>query len=59
MSEPTFDDPSDAFENAIASGRLTLDESAYLYVGNWMYMGTWDGVDAFKNINTREYLATS
>ena len=57
MTQPTFDDPSDVFENAIASGRLTLNEGEYLFAGNWMYMGTWDGVDAFKNINTREYLA--
>lgn len=62
MTQPTFKNPDDAFDDAfddaIAAGRLTLgDQDGYLFAGKWMYMGTWDGVDAFKNINTREYLA--
>ncbi len=56
MTTPTFKDSDDAFDDAIAIDRLTLDESEYLFAGNWMYMGTWNGVDHFKNINTREYL---
>lgn len=56
MTQPTFKNPDDAFEDAISAGRLSRVASEYLFAGNWMYMGTWDGIDAFKNINTREYL---
>lgn len=53
---PTFKDSQQAFEQAIAAKRLNLDPLSPLYAANWMYMGTWAGKDAFKNINTREYL---
>ena len=46
----------DAFEYAIDTGRLSADKSASNYAGHYMYMGTWNGLDRFKNINTREYI---
>ncbi len=57
MNQPTFKEPEQAFDAAIESGRLSDTPGTENYAGRWMYMGTWDGVDAFKNINTREYLA--
>jgi len=45
-----------AFDKAIERGVLSLDENAYLFVHNWMYMSDTDGVYAFKNINTRTYI---
>ena len=49
----TFKIPYDAFQAAIASGRLTK-----LSAGEYMYMGTTEaGKDLFKNIISREYLA--
>ncbi len=56
MPEPTFKDPETVFDEAIASGRLSDTPGAENYAGRYMYMGTWDGVDAFKHIDTREYL---
>ena len=54
-------DSQKCFERAIASGRLQReDKAAKNYVGNYMYMGTWDvvgkPVDAFKDIFTRIYI---
>ena len=48
-----------AFKQALATGRLSLNESAANYVGAFMYMGPRaDGRgDAFKHSLTREYLA--
>ena len=48
-----------AFERALASGRLSHDESAENYVGNYMFMGPRvDGKgDAFKNSFTRQYIS--
>ena len=45
-------DHMEAFEEALATGRLTLEN-----VDDWMYMYTENGKDCFKNIDTREYLA--
>jgi len=45
-----------AFDKAIERGVLSLDENAYLFVHNWMYVSDTDGVYAFKNINTRTYI---
>ena len=56
MTQPTFKNSDDAFSDAIAAGRLVSDENSPMYAGNWMYMGTWDGVDSFKNTMTRRYL---
>ena len=48
-----------AFEQAIASGRLSADPSSANYAGDFMYMGPKaDGSgDCFKHSTTREYLA--
>ena len=57
MPDPTFKDSEQAFQDAIDAGRLSVKEADANYAGNYMYMGTWDGVDSFKHINTRQYLA--
>lgn len=51
-----FRNPEDAFEDAIKSGRLSLDGADDNFVGYFMYMGTVDGKDTFKNIDTRKYI---
>ena len=46
-----------AFDEALATGRLTTDETKYNYVGDFMYMGmTKEGEAAFKHIHTRGYI---
>lgn len=52
-------DPQQAFEEAIAAGRLSTDPQAENYAGHYMYMGIAnDGVrDAFKHSLTREYIS--
>ena len=55
-SNPVFKDSHLAFEEAIRAGRLSADQQSPLYAGNYMYMGTWDGLDAFKHVDTRQYL---
>ena len=47
-----------AFERALKIGRLSLDEDAHNYVGDYMYMGKDShGIDdAFKHKYTRQYL---
>ncbi len=54
-----FKDSEQAFNEAIMQGRLTTDILSPLYAGKWMYMGTDNGHDLFKNINTRQYLEAS
>lgn len=54
---PGFRDPVEAFEDAINTGRMSPDKQNSRYAGNYMYMGTQDGHDLFKHIDTREYLA--
>lgn len=46
----------DAFEFAIDTGRLSAEKDAPNYAGKYMYMGTINGLDKFKNIETREYI---
>ncbi len=53
--KPTFKDAQQAFEDAIKEGRLSKNPTASNYAGKYMYMGTWDSKDTFKNINTRQY----
>lgn len=55
---PTFRPAPAAFSQAISAGRLTTDSRSPRYAGDYMYMGTVNGRDTFKNRNTREYLAT-
>ena len=45
-----------AFDEAIAAGRLSGEESADNFAGNYMYMGSVKGTDQFKHIATRRYL---
>lgn len=47
--------PREVFERALKEGKLTLEKGSR-FVGDYMYMGTWDGKDQFKHINTRLYL---
>ena len=54
---PTFRDPQAAFQRAIDAGALSTDPDAADYVGEYMYMySPDDGRDAFKHIETREYI---
>ena len=48
--------PELAFQNAIDSGRLSVNPVSEVYVGAYMYMGTFKGFDQFKHIDTRTYL---
>ena len=56
IDETAFRDPQDAFSEAVYTGRLSVYKEAPNYVGNFMYMGTRNGVDLFKHIETRQYL---
>ena len=49
-------DADQAFDEAIASGRLSDDPKSPIYAGRFMYMGTANGLDLFKHINTRQYI---
>lgn len=51
-----YNEPQAAFEAAIASGRLSASAWDWNYAGKYMYMGTQNGRDLFKNSVTREYL---
>lgn len=52
----TYSTPDLAFERAIESGRLSDDETANNYAGDYMYMGSNENVDLFKHRDTRQYL---
>jgi hypothetical protein len=56
MQAPTFKDAQQAFEQAIAAGRLTVDQSSPIFAGLYMYMGTYGDLDQFKHVETRKYL---
>lgn len=56
LTDITYRDANEAFDGAIAEGRLSADEHSPIYAGAYMYMGTWGGVDRFKHIDTRQYL---
>ena len=51
-----------AFQRAIDAGRMTNSPITYHldgrtpWAGDYIYMGTVDGRDLFKHIDTREYL---
>jgi hypothetical protein len=56
-----MDDPHQqaraAFNRALRTGRLVEQVGAANYVGDYMFMGFKpNGIAAFKNRNTREYL---
>ena len=50
-----FIDSKKAFEEALKSGILSDNEGDKNFVGDFMYMGTKEGVHQFKNIVTRKY----
>lgn len=56
MTEPTHNDPAKAFDRAIEAHRLSDNPQSSRFAGYFMYMGTWDGVDRFKHIQTRQYI---
>ncbi len=58
MTEPTYNNPAGAFGKAIQEHRLSDNPQSSRFAGNFMYMGTWNGRDQFKHIQTREYLAS-
>lgn len=53
-------DPQAAFNEAIKQGRLSTDQEADNYAGNYKYMGHYSNGSAkkaqFKNIDTRKYI---
>jgi hypothetical protein len=55
MEKINFRDSQIAFQDAIDAGKLTTNKTDPHYAGNYMYMHTFDGVDYFKNIETRKY----
>jgi len=56
----TIKDPTQAFEQAIKTGRLSADPDSATYAGQYMYMCTGaDGRDQFKHSTTREYLTST
>jgi hypothetical protein len=56
-SLPKFNDPQEAFNNAIREGKLSEDETAENWAGHFMYMGTDPKRgDLFKHRDTRQYL---
>ena len=46
-----------AFDRAIREGRLSKHPRTDTYAAHFMYMGTWGGMDQFKHVETRRYLA--
>ena len=57
LNQIKFNPPNAAFDKAIRDGRLSRNHRLANYAGDYMYMGTVDGIDTFKNIDTRSYLA--
>lgn len=54
----TYRNPRVAFDEAIAEKRLSANPRAANYAGNYMYMQTDAmGIDQFKHVDTRSYLA--
>jgi hypothetical protein len=51
-----FKDSQLAFQQAIDSNQLNIDQKSPLYAGKWMYMHSDESGDHFKNIDSREYM---
>ena len=51
-----FKNSQEVFKEAIKEGILSNNPDDTNYAGKYMYMGHWDGVAQFKNIDTRQYL---
>jgi len=57
-TQPNFyirSDVESLFEEAITRGQFGIKPERADYVGDWMYMGTVDGVDSFKHVLSRLY----
>ena len=63
VSIPDFNDPQEAFENAIEKGIFTeeLTDPLDAFVGDWMYMHSDNKkkIDFFKNKWTKKYKEVS
>jgi len=53
--EYTNRNPNEAFNQAIAEGRLTINLEDKNFAGDYMYMGTYNGRDSFKHCDSRKY----
>ncbi len=51
-----FKESNVAFETAIAAGWLSEDDKSPFFAGLFMYMGTLNGWDLFKQKETKTYL---
>ena len=56
IDEIEYLDSQECFEKAIKEHRLSSTNGDWNYAGDFMYMGTWQGRDQFKNRNNRDYL---
>ena len=58
---PDFNDPQEAFENAIEKDIFNEKPKSFFFVGDWMYMHSDKSkkIDYFKNKITRKYLEVS
>lgn len=56
MRDVIFRKSEQAFQDALDIGLLNDNPTSFYYAGHWMYMGTWNGKDKFKNIITRKYI---
>ena len=57
MEDWSFIDPKKAFDEALEAGILSDKEGDKNFVGDFMYMGTKEGVHQFKHIVTRKYVS--
>ena len=57
MKTEGWKDSTQAFDQAVRAGRLSLNPDDDNYAGDYMYMGPGKGGDAFKHIVTRRYIA--
>ena len=53
--QPSFRPAQDAFKDALNTGRLSTTPTDATYAGRYMYMGTVNGRDLFKHIDSRQY----
>ena len=56
MKDIIFKNSQECFLNALELGLMSLHPNADNSPGNYMYMGTWSGLDHFKSIDTRKYI---
>ena len=58
---PDFNDPQEAFENAIEKDIFNEKPKSFFFVGDWMYMHSDNikKIDFFKNRWTKKYKEVS